>query len=116
MNPWSSFVIQQLAYASPALLVYLVGMVLAVIFIRKYPGAAILTLLATIILLGTTIGLTLAQAYSMRLRFESGWTPARYSQIMSVLSIAASIMRGLGLALWLAAVFVGRKSKAIIQA
>ncbi len=113
MDGWGSFLTQQLAYAAPALLVYLVGMVLAVIFIRKYPGPAILTLLGTGILLVTTIGIALAQVHFMRLRVESGWTTARYGQMSSVVSIAGSMLRGLGLALWLAAVFVGRKSKTI---
>ena len=113
MDGWGSVLAQQLAYAAPALIVYLVGMVLAVIFIRKYPGPAILTLLATVILLVTTIGTALAQVYFMRLRVESGWTTARYGQMMSVVSIAGSMLRALGLALWLAAVFVGRKSKTI---
>jgi hypothetical protein len=115
MDGWGSFLTQQLAYAAPALIVYLVGMVLAVIFIRKYPGPAILTLLATIILLVTTIGIAMAQVHFMRLRVEPGWTTARYGQVMSVVSIAGSMLRALGLALLLAAVFVGRKSKAISQ-
>ena len=34
----SSFLIQQLAYAGPVIVVYLVGLVLAVIFIKKYPS------------------------------------------------------------------------------
>ena len=114
-SPTTSFLVQQLAYAGPVLVVYLVGIVLAVIFIKKYSGPAILTLLATVILLVNTLATASAQAYLMRLRFDSAWTITQYSQMMSVVSIAGSIARCLGSALLLAAVFVGRKSKTIAQ-
>jgi hypothetical protein len=115
-NPTTSYLFQQLAYSAPQLIVYVLGIILAAIFIRKYPGPALLTLLATIILLVTTLGLALAQGSIMRLRFESGWTITQYSQVMSVLSIVASILRALGLAVLLAAVFFGRQSKTVIEA
>lgn len=108
-----SFLIQQLAYAGPVIVVYLVGLVLAVIFIKKYPGPAILTLLATIILLGNIFGIAFAQAYFIRARLGLGGSMASYSTMMSVVSIIGSIMRALGSALLLAAVFVGRKSRTI---
>ena len=108
-----SFLIQQLAYASPVIVVYLVGIVLAVIFIKKYPGPAILTLLGAVILLVNALGTAGAQAYLMRLRFDSNWTIAQYAEMMSLVSIIGSIARALGSALLLAAVFVGRKSKTI---
>src|SRR5712692_4680757 len=104
----SSFLIQQIAFAGPILVVYLVGMVTAVIFIKKYPVPAILTLVAIIILLGNIFGVAFAQAYFLRVgRFQS------YNTIMSVVAIIGSIMRAVGSALLLAAVFVGRKSKTV---
>jgi hypothetical protein len=74
-----------------------------------------LTLCGSVILLITTIGLTFAQFYLFRSRLASGWSAAGYSQALAIVSLVANIMRALGLALWLAAVFVGRKSKTIIQ-
>jgi hypothetical protein len=115
MNAATSFLLEQLAYSVPALLVYLAGLVLAIIFIRKYSVSAMLTLCGSVILLITTIGLTFAQFYLFRSRLEYGWSPARYGQVLGVVSIVATIIRALGLSLWLAAVFVGRKSKTIIQ-
>jgi hypothetical protein len=108
-----SLLIQQLAYSGPVIVVYLVGLVLAVIFIKKYPVTAILTLLAIIILLGNIFGIALAQGYFIRARLESGGSMASYSTMMSAVSIIGSIMRALGSALLLAAVFVGRKSQTI---
>jgi hypothetical protein len=113
MNSSSSFLLEQLAYAAPLIAVYLVGLVLAVIFIKKYPGPAILTLLGIIILLGNIFGVTFAQAYFIRARLGSGVPMASYNTIMSIVSIIASIMRAVGSALLLAAVFIGRKSKTI---
>ena len=90
---------QQLAYAVPSLIVYLAGMVLAVIFIRKYPRPALLTLLATIILLVTTFGVAFAQGYLATARLEYAWSQVQYSQRLSLVSIPGSILRGLGSAL-----------------
>lgn len=115
MNSAAPYLLQQLGYATPQLLVYLVGLVLAIVFLRKYPASAMLTLCGSMVLLLTTLGLTFTQFYLFRARFEYGWSTAGYAQVLSLVSLLASIMRALGLALWLAAVFVGRKSKTIIQ-
>ncbi len=113
MNSSSSFLIQQLAYAGPVIAVYLAGMVLAVIFIRKYPGPATLTLAATIILLVTTVGLIFAQGYLSTLIKEYGWSQVQYNQRLSLVAIPGSVLKALGSGLLLAAVFVGRKSRII---
>lgn len=105
--------IQQLAYSVPVILVYLVGLVLAVIFIKKYPVPAILTLLAMIILLSNIFGVTFAQVYLVRSRMGSGGSMASYNTMTSMVSIIGSVMRALGSALLLAAVFVGRKSQPV---
>jgi hypothetical protein len=115
MNSATSFLLQQLTYSVPALLVYVAGLVLAIIFLRKYPASAMLTLCGSVALLVTTIGLSLAQFYIFRYRLEYGWSSATYSQVLLIVSLVANIIRALGLALWLTAVFVGRKSKTIIQ-
>lgn len=113
MNPANSFLLQQLAYASPALLVYLAGGVLAIIFIRKYPTPAMLTLGGGLVLLITTVVLTLIQYYLFRYRLENAWSAAEYSRVLSLVSLVANIIRALGLSLWLAAVFVGRRKQAV---
>lgn len=105
--------IQQLAYSIPVILVYLVGLVLAVIFIKKYPVPAILTLLAAIILLGNIFGITFAQTYLIRSRLGSSGSMASYSTMSQMISIMGSLMRAVGSALLLAAVFVGRRSQTI---
>lgn len=115
MSSITSFLIQQLAYSAPVLIVYLAGIVLGLIFIKKYPTPALLTLVAGVILLVTTVGVSLAQAYLSRSRLEYGWSAVQYGRMWSLVSIAGTIVRAAGLGLWLAAVFVGRKSKTTIQ-
>jgi xanthosine utilization system XapX-like protein len=112
MNPADSFLLQQIGYASPALLVYLAGVVLAIIFIRKYPMPALITLCGGVVLLITTVVLTLIQYYLFRYRLENAWSAAEYSRVLSRFTLAANIVRALGLSLWLAAVFVGRRKQA----
>jgi hypothetical protein len=115
MNWITSILIQQLAYSIPVFIVYLVSIVLALIFIRKYPMPAILTLAAGLVLLVTTFGVTFAQSYFSAARLMYGGSQLQYSQRLSLVSIPGSILRGLGTALLLAAVFVGRQSKTTIQ-
>ena len=115
MSSTTSFIFQQLAYAGPVLIVYLVGLILALIFIRKYPVPALLTLVDTVILAATIFGISFTQTYLMRVRITSGWPFDKYNQMMSMVSITGSIMRALGSALLFAAIFVVRKSKTIIQ-
>ena len=111
MDNSASFFMQQLAYVAPALIVCFVGMVLAVIFIKKSTGPAILTIIAALLFSVTYVGTALAQTYLMRARFQFGWPVGRYSQMLSIVSISGSLLRALGLAILFTAVFVGRKSK-----
>ena len=71
------YLTQQLAYVGPVLFVYLVGMILSVVFLRKHPLPAILTLAATLILFVTAIGITITRGYLLRARIESAWSPAQ---------------------------------------
>jgi hypothetical protein len=107
----NSILLQQLVIAAPMLIVTFVGLVLALIFIRKYTVPAVLTILAILAFWIAGGGIAFAQAYMFRLRLERGWTNLQYSQIMSVVSMSMSIVRALAIALLLAAVFVGRKSR-----
>ena len=110
------YLTQQLGYVGPVLVVYLVGMILSIIFIRKYPLAAILALAATLILFGAAIGITMAQGYLIRARIESAWSLAQYGNMQAIVSVIGTALRTLGSALLIAAVFTGRKSKATNEA
>jgi hypothetical protein len=99
----------QLAGQAPVLLVYLVGMILAVVFWRRCPGPSALTLAATALLLVTALVQTLLVLYLTRARMELGWSNATYAAVWSANALAGSVIRAVALGLLLAAVFLGRK-------
>ena len=107
------YISQQLAYSGPVLIVYLVGMILSLVLIRKYPTAAILALAATFVLFATSIGLTMTQGYLFSTRLEAARSLSQYNQMQTILLIAGAGLRTLGTALLVAAVFTGRKEKGI---
>ena len=110
-----SYVLQQLGYAAPLLVVYLVGIVLAAIFVRKYPLPAMLTLAGCVILSINVVALAITQGYLIIARVQSGWSGPEYAQMTMVVSAIGAIVRALGSALLVAAIFVGRKPKQITQ-
>jgi hypothetical protein len=107
----TSQLLHQLVFAAPMLIVTFVGLVLALIFIRKNSVPAVLTILAILAFWLAGGGIAIAQTYLFRMRLEHGWTNLQYSQIMSLVSMSTSIVRALAIALLLAAVFVGRKGR-----
>lgn len=108
-----SYVLQQLGYSSPLLIVYLIGILLAAIFVRKYPLPAMLTLAGAAILFVNQIAITLIQGYLIKARVESGWTPDQYTQLLMIVAVIGNIVRAIGTALLIGAIFVGRKGKTV---
>jgi hypothetical protein len=106
-----SYVLQQLGYGTPLLVVYLVGIILSAIFVRKYPFPAMLTLAGAVILFVNVIALALIQGYLINARVESGWSIAQYSQMTMIAAAIGAVVRAIGSALLIAAIFVGRKNK-----
>ena len=58
-----SYLVTSFAYQIPALLVYLIALVLAVVFLNRCLIPSVLTLIAVGILLMTSVGFTVIQAY-----------------------------------------------------
>jgi hypothetical protein len=110
-----SYVLQQLGYATPLLIVYLVGIALAGIFVRKYPLPAMLTLAGCVILSVNVVGIAITQGYLIIARVQSGWSGPEYSQMTMIISAIGAIVRALGSALLVAAIFVGRKPRPVNQ-
>jgi predicted membrane protein len=98
------YMITQLGYQVPALLVYMVAFVLSIVFMRRALLASILTLLGIAVLVITTFALLVAQAYLIQSR-NQGW--------MTTVGIGGNCLRASGLSLLVAAIFVGRR-KAIV--
>ena len=105
------YVLQQLGYGSLLLIVYVAGIILSAIFVRKYPLPSMLTLAGCAILLVNVIGLALVQGYLIDSRMQSGWSGVEYGHMTMIVSIVGSIVRAIGSALLIAAIFLGRKIK-----
>ena len=107
-----SFFGQQLVAQIPVLLVAFIGLGLSLVFLGRYRWPAVLTLLATGILLITTFVVTGAQAYVFSSRNTMGLSTENYTQLAIGVGWVGSLARALALALLLAAVFIGRKRPA----
>ncbi len=108
MNPMLTSYLTQLAVQSPVLIVYVIGLVLAIVFWARYPGPAVLTFVALALLLVITLAFPLVQMYVVRVRAESTWSMQKYGTVMSVVGVVSSILRAAAGGLLLSAVFMGR--------
>ncbi len=100
--------LMQLVASAPLLLVYVVGLALALVFRRRYPTPCLLTLIATAVLLVVTAAQPFVHQYLFLQRHERGWNEQTYGWIVSVVAITGSVVRAVAIALLLAAVFLGR--------
>jgi hypothetical protein len=108
MNDVFISALMQLLGQSPVLVVYLVGMILALVFRRRYPGPCLLVLLAIVFLLAVTVTQTFVTQYLIRARADLGWNHEKLGWMLSAFGLTCSIFRALGLGLLLVAVFLGR--------
>jgi hypothetical protein len=100
--------LQQLPYHLPVLIVSLVGLSLSVIFWSRCPGPALLTLIATALILVTTVVVIGAQNYIISARLESGWTNQKFMEMSNMVSLIATVARAVSIGMLVIAVFTGR--------
>ncbi|RMF33497.1 MAG: hypothetical protein D6759_06865 [Chloroflexi bacterium] len=106
----------QLGGQSPLLLAYLVGIVLALVFWRRYPRPCAFTLVAMGLLVLTLLGQTFLGAYFVVYRGAGvGWGAGRVGRVLMVNTLIGSLIRALAFGLLLAAVFVGREPAGRVQ-
>src|SRR5207248_717565 len=84
--------LMQLAGQSPVLLVYLVGMILALVFWRRCPGPCAFTLVATGLLMLTSIAQTFVSLYLIHARADMGWANERLSWMLSANALIGSVV------------------------
>lgn len=101
--------LMQLAGQSPVLLVYLVGLILALAFWRRHPGSCLLTLIATSLLLGVAVTQTFVTQCLVRAIAEMDWPHEKLGWVLSAFALTCSLLRAIGLGCLLAAVFLGRR-------
>lgn len=108
-SPDVNYLAQQLIYQGPLLLAAVAGLLLSLVFMGRYRWPSLLTLLGTMILLLATIAVVAAQIYFSTQGSPGIGIEASSRQLQAAIVIAGSLLRGLGVALILGAVFIGRK-------
>lgn len=100
--------LQQLVYQLPGLLVYTLGLLLALVYWRRCHGPALLTVIGCGLLFLTAVGHTAVYVVLVEQR-QAGEIPhEQFARVMSLLGLVSSGTRAVGLALVVIAVFVGR--------
>ena len=102
----TSVLFSQLLSQVPSLLVYVGGIVLAAVWMRRAPTAATLTIIGLAIMLVSMLAFTLFQNYVITSR--AAGSAVSIGQMLTWAGLASSILRAIGLALVVAAVFANR--------
>jgi hypothetical protein len=106
-----SYLLSQLGYQAPALLVYLVAFILALVYMRRSAMPCILTLVGVGILVISTLGVAVMQASLIDSHQVYRRDAAEVSRLMGIIGLAGSCLRAAGLLFLVAAIFVGRRSQ-----
>jgi hypothetical protein len=106
-----SNVFAQLVGQAPLLLVYVVGMIVALSYVPRYRGPAMMTLVATGALLAVSIGQAFLVQYVIQMN-SSGMGSPGLGGMLSIVALASSLIRAAATGLIVAAVFTGRTAPA----
>ncbi len=94
------YMITQLGYQVPALLVYMFAFVLSLVFMRRALLPSILTLLGIAVLVLATFSVMVIQAYLIQ---------SSNPQWLITVGVGGNCVRAIGLSVLVAAIFVGRQ-------
>jgi hypothetical protein len=100
---WSQFL-----YQIPVVGASVIGMILALAFWRRCPGACLFALLGFGVLFVLGFSQSLANAYLITARMERGWSAEQYGHIMTAANSVIALVRTVGFAFVLLAVFSDR--------
>jgi hypothetical protein len=112
MTSIMSNVLAQLVGQVPLLLVYMVGMVVALSYWQKYRRPSMMTFIATGSLLAVSIGQAFLVQYVIQANAGSGMGSSSLGGMLSAVALASSLIRAAATGLILAAVFTGRTAPA----
>ena len=109
-NSSLNYIGQQMLYQTPTLLAALLGVVLSLIFIRRYKLPAFLALLGSGTVIISALIVTITQAYFFSAMYSSlSMTSQTYGQVARIIGWIGAIVRGLSITLLVVAIFIGRK-------
>lgn len=103
----------QLALSIPLFLVLLVGVILAVVLWRRCTMACVLVLCAAALIGAAAVVFPVVQFRLIDEHQAGAMDTQTLSSTLSVLGVVVGALRTVGLALLVAAVFVGRKAPAV---
>jgi hypothetical protein len=106
----TAFLLSQLVFFAPVLVVYLVAIILALVYLGRARGPALLTLAGVGVLVVTLVGAAVAQAWLIESRQTDGLTVADFAGRMRTVGIGGTCFHAAGLGLLVAAIFVGRRA------
>ena len=101
------YLLTQLGYSAPSLIVYGVAFVLALVYRRRAPRASTLTLSGVGVLVCGTIAGIASSAYLVH-SMSAGPGPASSLLFMGVINFSINCLRAAGLLLLVVAIFAGR--------
>lgn len=100
---WSQWLFQ-----IPVVGASVIGMILALAFWRRCPSACLFALIGFGVLLVLAFSQSLANSYLITARIERGWSAEQYGHILTAANIVTALVRTVGYAFVLLAVFSGR--------
>lgn len=103
------YIFRSLAYSLPMILIWLVGIVIAVLNWRKTPRVSLLAVIALLLFLVETFGFSIA--YSALL-YNSRGNYGQFEWLYLILSVVRSLIASVAFGLLLAAIWVGRQKPA----
>src|SRR4051794_227235 len=106
----TAFLWSQLVYLAPVLVVYLVAIILALVYLGRARGPALLTLAGAGVQIVATVAVNLARGVLIESQQAGDLAPGDFARQMGALGIAGSCAHAVGLGLLVAAIFVGRRS------
>jgi hypothetical protein len=102
------YVMQSVTGLSPILLTCIIGFIFGVVLFERSRSASILMILGTVIHLLSYLALIIVQGYLITHRDEWHWNFEQFGQWMSTIGTIGNLGKAAGLALIIAAAFVGR--------
>src|SRR4051794_14025254 len=94
--------LMQLLWGLPMLFLYLVGIILAMVFWRKYQGPSVLVLLACILLLMASVFHSFAIQYMIHDLNMQGMNHDRFSTMIRLVGFLSSVVHAVGYGMILA--------------
>jgi hypothetical protein len=111
MDKLLSPLLTQLTADSPLLLIYVVGIVLALVYWRRCRRPCAFTFFSCGLLLLTSIGQSAVRLYVFQGRADLDLSPEKLAWILTLIAQVSSCLRALGFGLLLAAIFVDRRPR-----